>query len=72
MSNHYSHGFDEKKIEMHVEYCKHLLDAAKFHKEAAKREEQQNRQKLEVACQLILADEARRKAKRKKKRKKEG
>lgn len=62
VTNHHSHGFDEKKIEMHVEYCKHLLDAAKVHREAAEREEQQNRQKLEVARQLILADEARHKA----------
>ncbi|CAM6088195.1 unnamed protein product [Calypogeia fissa] len=59
--NH-GHGFDEKKIEMHVEYCKHLLDAAKVHLEAAEREEQQNRQKLEVARQLVMAEEARRKA----------
>uniref|UniRef100_A0A0D6R6J2 Uncharacterized protein n=1 Tax=Araucaria cunninghamii TaxID=56994 RepID=A0A0D6R6J2_ARACU len=58
----HSHGFDEKKIDLHVEYCKHLLDAGKAHREAAEREEQQNRQKLEVARQLIKADEARRKA----------
>ncbi|PKA61607.1 putative UDP-N-acetylglucosamine--peptide N-acetylglucosaminyltransferase SPINDLY [Apostasia shenzhenica] len=58
----HSHGFDEKKIETHVEYCKHLLDAAKVHCEAAVREEQQNRQKLEVARQVSLAEEARRKA----------
>ncbi|KAG0490123.1 hypothetical protein HPP92_006986 [Vanilla planifolia] len=51
-SSYHSHGFDEKKIETHVEYCKHLLDAAKVHCEAAEREEQQNRQKLEVARQL--------------------
>ncbi|GLJ29462.1 hypothetical protein SUGI_0580760 [Cryptomeria japonica] len=58
----HTHGFDEKKIELHVDYCKHLLDAAKVHREAAEREEQQSRQKLEVARQLVLADEAKRKA----------
>ncbi|BBN12945.1 RNA polymerase-associated protein CTR9 [Marchantia polymorpha subsp. ruderalis] len=58
----HGHGFDEKKIDMHVEYCKHLLDAAKVHLEAAEREEQQNRQKQEVARQLHQAEEARRKA----------
>lgn len=62
VANPHSHGFDEKKIDLHVEYCKHLLEAAKVHREAAEREEQQNRQKLEVARQLVLADEARRKA----------
>ncbi|XP_042498406.1 protein CTR9 homolog [Macadamia integrifolia] len=56
------HGFDERKIETHVGYCKHLLDAAKVHCEAAEREEQQNRQRLEVARQVSLAEEARRKA----------
>ncbi|KAK9131368.1 hypothetical protein Sjap_011855 [Stephania japonica] len=60
-SLHY-HGFDEKKIETHVGYCKHLLDAAKVHHEAAEREEQQNRQRLELARQVSLAEEARRKA----------
>ncbi|XP_073008997.1 protein CTR9 homolog [Typha latifolia] len=61
-STYHSHGFDEKKIDTHVEYCKHLLDAAKVHCEAAEREEQQNRQRLEVARQVSLAEEARRKA----------
>lgn len=61
-SIYHSHGFDEKKLETHVEYCKHLLDAAKVHCEAAEREEQQNRQRLEVARQVSLAEEARRKA----------
>ncbi|KAF8401080.1 hypothetical protein HHK36_014383 [Tetracentron sinense] len=61
-SSHHFHGFDEKKIETHVGYCKHLLDAAKVHCEAAEREEQQNRQRLEVARQVTLAEEARRKA----------
>lgn len=62
MTGHHSHGFDGKKVEMHVEYCKHLLDAAKVHLEAAEREEQQNRQKQEVARQLAMAEEAKRKA----------
>ncbi|XP_020579433.1 protein CTR9 homolog isoform X1 [Phalaenopsis equestris] len=61
-SSFHSHGFDEKKIRTHVEYCKHLLDAAKVHCEAAEREEQQNRQRLEVARQVSLAEEAKRKA----------
>ncbi|KAJ8641267.1 hypothetical protein MRB53_017961 [Persea americana] len=61
-SSYHIHGFDEKKIETHVGYCKHLLDAAKVHCEAAEREEQQNRQRLEVARQVSLAEEARRKA----------
>ncbi|CAN0839355.1 Protein CTR9 homolog [Linum grandiflorum] len=56
------HGFDEKKINTHVEYCKHLLEAAKVHREAAEREEQQNKQRQEVARQMALAEEARRKA----------
>lgn len=56
------HGFDEKKLDMHGEYCKHLLDAAKVHLEAAEREEQQQRQKQEVARQVAVAEEARRKA----------
>ncbi|KAK8523258.1 hypothetical protein V6N13_113206 [Hibiscus sabdariffa] len=61
-SNLHLHGFDEKKINTHVEYCKHLLEAAKVHREAAEREEQQNKQKQEAARQLALAEEARRKA----------
>ncbi|OVA06840.1 Tetratricopeptide TPR-1 [Macleaya cordata] len=62
------HGFDEKKIETHVGYCKHLLDAAKVHCEAAEREELQNRQRLEVARQVSLAEEARRKAEEQRKK----
>ncbi|XP_068663134.1 protein CTR9 homolog [Aristolochia californica] len=62
VSNFHFHGFDEKKIETHVGYCKHLLGAAKVHCEAAEREEQQNRQRLEVARQVTLAEEARHKA----------
>lgn len=61
-SSYHTHGFDEKKIATHVEYCKHLLEAAKVHCEAAEREEQQNRHRLEVARQVSLAEEARRKA----------
>ncbi|KAL5211526.1 hypothetical protein ABZP36_022373 [Zizania latifolia] len=61
-STYHSHGFDERKIETHVEYCKHLLDAAKVHRDAAEQAEQQNKQKMEVARQITLADQARRKA----------
>uniref|UniRef100_A0A0E0EB49 Uncharacterized protein n=1 Tax=Oryza meridionalis TaxID=40149 RepID=A0A0E0EB49_9ORYZ len=61
-STYHSHGFDERKIETHIEYCKHLLDAAKVHRDAAEQAEQQNKQKMEVARQIALADEARRKA----------
>lgn len=39
-----------------------MLEAAKVHCEAAEREEQQNRQRIEVARQVSLAEEARRKA----------
>lgn len=59
---YHSHGFDDKKFGTHVEYCQHLLEAAKVHCEAAEREEQQTRQRLEVARQVSLAEEARRKA----------
>ncbi|XP_051148255.1 protein CTR9 homolog [Andrographis paniculata] len=61
-SNLHFHGFDEKKIETHVAYCKHLLDAANVHCELAEREEMQNIQRLEVMRQMELADESRRKA----------
>lgn len=61
-SNLHSHGFDEKKIETHVGYCKHLLEAANVHCELAEREEMQNIQRLEVMRQMELADESRRKA----------
>ncbi|KAL5098317.1 hypothetical protein RYX36_002644 [Vicia faba] len=61
-SNLHIHGFDEKKIDTHVGYCSHLLSAAKVHLEAAEREEQQIRQRQEVARQVALAEEARRKA----------
>ncbi|KAK6152003.1 hypothetical protein DH2020_014638 [Rehmannia glutinosa] len=61
-SNLHFHGFDEKKIETHVAYCKHLLEAATVHCELAEREEMQNMQRLEVMRQMELADETRRKA----------
>lgn len=57
-----SHGFDQTKSKLHLEYCKELLVAAKAHLEAAEREEQQNRQRQEVARQQALASEARRRA----------
>ncbi|KAG6539208.1 protein CTR9 homolog isoform X2 [Zingiber officinale] len=62
VSSHHVYGFDEKKRETHVEYCKHLLEVAKVHCEAAEAEEQQNRQRLEAARQISLAEEAQRKA----------
>ena len=61
-SNLHIHGFDEKKIDTHVGYCNHLLSAAKVHLEAAEREEQQVRQRQELARQVAFAEEARRKA----------
>lgn len=66
-SNLQLHGFDDKKINTHVEYCKHLLEAAKVHREAAEREEQQKRHRDEAARQVALAEEARRKAEEQKK-----
>lgn len=61
------HGIDEKKIDTHVSYCKHLLEAAKVYREAAEIEEQQSRQRLELARQVSLAEDARRKAEEQKK-----
>ncbi|KAF3439669.1 hypothetical protein FNV43_RR17947 [Rhamnella rubrinervis] len=61
-SNLHFHGFDEKKIDTHVEYCKHLLDAARVHLKQAEHDEQQIRHKQEAIRQLALAEEARRKA----------
>lgn len=61
-SNLHFHGFDEKKIDTHIDYCKNVLAAAKPHLEAAIREEQQIRQRQEVARQHALAEEASRKA----------
>ncbi|KAK7264551.1 hypothetical protein RJT34_32160 [Clitoria ternatea] len=56
-SNLHIHGFDEKKIDTHVGYCNHLLSAARVHVEAAEREEQQVRQRQELARQVALAKE---------------
>ncbi|KAM7513045.1 hypothetical protein LguiB_011920 [Lonicera macranthoides] len=56
------HGFDEKKIDTHVQYCKHLLDAAKVHCENAEIQDQQNKERLELARQVTAAEENRRKA----------
>ncbi|KAL5703019.1 Protein CTR9 [Ranunculus cassubicifolius] len=56
------HVFDEKKINTHVAYCEKILEDAKVHCAAAEQEEQQNRQRLEVARQVTLAEEALRKA----------
>lgn len=61
-SNLHVHGFDEKKIDTHVEYCQHLLDAARVHLKKAEHDEQQNRHKQEALRQMALAEEARRKA----------
>jgi len=56
-------GIDKKKMEMHIEYCKHVLDKTKQHLEVAEREEQQERQKQEVArLQLQAEAEAQREA----------
>ena len=49
-SNLHIHGFDGKKIDTHVGYCNHLLLAAKVHLQAAECEEQQIRQRQELAC----------------------
>jgi RNA polymerase-associated protein CTR9 len=59
---YHSSGLDERKMETHVEYCKHLLDVAKVHRDAAGQVEQQTKQRLEVTHQIALADEARRRA----------
>ncbi|XP_022966619.1 protein CTR9 homolog isoform X1 [Cucurbita maxima] len=61
-SNLHFHGFDEKKIDTHVCYCKHLLEAAGVHLKAAEHEEQQIRQRQELARQVAFAEDARRKA----------
>eukprot|EP01018_Ginkgo_biloba_P001947 Gb_27659 [translate_table: standard] len=57
VTRHHSRGFDEKKIEIHVEYCKHLLDITKVHQEVVEGEEQQTRQKLELAHNDTPKDE---------------
>lgn len=66
-SNLQIHGFDEKKIETHVGYCKHLLEAAKVHCDAAELEDQQNRHRLELARQAAIREEESRLAEEQKK-----
>lgn len=66
-SNLHIHGFDEKKIETHVGYCKHLLEAAKVHLEAAEREHEKIKERQDLARQVTLAEENRRKAEEQKK-----
>ncbi|KAK9050886.1 hypothetical protein SSX86_027511 [Deinandra increscens subsp. villosa] len=66
-SNLQFHGFDEKKIETHVGYCKHLLEAAKVHCDAAELEDQQNRHRLELARQAAIREEESRVAEEQKK-----
>ncbi|GKC59160.1 protein CTR9, partial [Tanacetum coccineum] len=61
------HGFDEKKIETHVGYCKHLLEAAKVHCDAAELEDQQNKHRLELARQAAIREEESRLAEEQKK-----
>eukprot|EP00850_Spirogloea_muscicola_P017763 SM000156S02119 [mRNA] locus=s156:71480:78136:+ [translate_table: standard] len=60
LGSQHAHGFDQKKIDTHIDYCKHLLEASKVHLEAAEREEQQQKQRVELARQQALAEEARR------------
>ncbi|KAI4376503.1 hypothetical protein MLD38_014256 [Melastoma candidum] len=67
-ANLHYHGFDEKKIETHVEYCTHLLGVAKVHCDAATREEEQTRQRQELARQVALAEDARRVAEEQRKK----
>ncbi|VFQ81333.1 unnamed protein product [Cuscuta campestris] len=66
-SNLHLHGFDEKKIETHVDYCKLLLEAAKVHCEAAELEDQQIRAMRELARQVVVTEENERKAEEQKK-----
>ncbi|PWA79171.1 binding protein [Artemisia annua] len=66
-SNLQIHGFDEKKIETHVGYCKHLLEAAKVHCDAAELEDQQNKHRLELARQAAIREEESRLAEEQKK-----
>ena len=68
-SNLQIHGFDEKKIETHVGYCKHLLEAAKVHCDAAELEDQQNKHRLELARQAAIREEESRLAEEQKKEK---
>ncbi|CAH9084050.1 unnamed protein product [Cuscuta europaea] len=66
-SNLHLHGFDEKKIDTHVEYCKHLLDAAKVHCEAAELEDLAIKERRALARQVDLTQENERKAEEQKK-----
>ncbi|XP_024969154.1 protein CTR9 homolog [Cynara cardunculus var. scolymus] len=66
-SNLQFHGFDEKKIETHVGYCKHLLEAAKVHCDAAELEDQQNKHRQELARQAAIREEESRLAEEQKK-----
>lgn len=43
-------------------YCKHLLEAAKVHYDAAEHEDLMNKQRQELARQVTVAEENRRKA----------
>ncbi|EPS64759.1 hypothetical protein M569_10012, partial [Genlisea aurea] len=56
------HGFDEKKIETHVEYVNLLLQQVDQHFEAAHQEEMQNMQRWEADKKMALANEARKNA----------
>ena len=51
-------GFDLKKVNLHSEYCKNLLDAAKGQLEAAERGEELQAQQKQV---VAVAEDARRK-----------
>ncbi|GJU79382.1 protein CTR9 [Tanacetum coccineum] len=62
------HGFDEKKIETHVGFHQHLLEAAKIHGDAAaEAEDQQNKHRLELARQAAIREEESRLAEEQKK-----
>ncbi|GAB2291884.1 Protein CTR9 [Dionaea muscipula] len=56
------HAFDKKKIDTHVGYCKHVLETARIHCEAAEREDWKNKQRAELAHQAAVAKEAARRA----------
>lgn len=53
-SNLQFHGFDEKEIKSHVEYCKHLLEFAKFTvRWSSACEDQLNKQRLELLLKSL-------------------
>ncbi|GAB2292608.1 Protein CTR9 [Dionaea muscipula] len=56
------HAFDKKKIDTHVGYCKHVLETARIHCEAAEREDWKNKQRAELAHQAAVAKETARRA----------